>query len=335
MEKLQCKLIIHNNKKHLKQIFAGFIELEKKNIITLKKEVLNDSEYCYAEAIIDNKYRIIYDTMDSGEIFLPNVDFNKITYYFKRSYNKIIASQISNKIKPLGLNYSVDSKYGDYDDFYTKFKNILISIIKKKKTKFYIEDFEYNPKVNEDFKICFLTRVWDPKAKDIKDESFSREIEKINKFRVKCIKKCKEKYGEQFIGGLQDTEYARLHYKDLIVSNEFTDKSKFIECIKKSNVCVATTGLHNSIGWKLPEYVAASRAIITEELNYEITGKFKEGVNYLMFKDSDELIKNIEVLKSDKELLYNMMIKNNEYYNKFIRPDKLILNTLNMLQELN
>lgn len=38
--------------------------------------------------------------------------------------------------------------------------------------------------------------------------------------------------------------------------------------VKESDICITTTGLHRSIGWKFAEYIAASKAIVTEKLNY-------------------------------------------------------------------
>lgn len=37
--------------------------------------------------------------------------------------------------------------------------------------------------------------------------------------------------------------------------------------MKQSRICIATTGLHDSIGWKFAEYVVAGRTIVIEPLN--------------------------------------------------------------------
>ena len=98
--------------------------------------------------------------------------------------------------------------------------------------------------------------------------------------------------------------------------------------VKSSDICIATTGLHKSIGWKFGEYVAASRAIVTEKLHYEIPGDFKSGINYLEFSSEDELVHSIKKLIEDKCLRYEMMKNNHNYYLEYVRPDKLIMNTL-------
>ncbi len=91
---------------------------------------------------------------------------------------------------------------------------------------------------------------------------------------------------------------------------------------------MATTGLHNSIGWKFGEYVAASRAILSEPLIYGLPGNFEHGKNYLPFNNEDELLHKTYSLLKNKDELLDMMNSNFHYYNNFLRPDKLVLNTL-------
>jgi hypothetical protein len=91
---------------------------------------------------------------------------------------------------------------------------------------------------------------------------------------------------------------------------------------------VATTGLNKSNGWKLGEYVAFSKAIITEPLHFRVPGGFSQEINYLKFISPDELIDHAIRLFEDKKLRSEMMMSNYRYYQSFLRPDALILNSL-------
>jgi hypothetical protein len=93
-------------------------------------------------------------------------------------------------------------------------------------------------------------------------------------------------------------------------------------------ICIATNGLHDSIGRKFGEYVAASRAIVTEELRYQLPGIFSEGINHLEFSNSFDLIKNIQLLEKDRDFMYSMMKSNYNYYRSYLQPDLMVLNTL-------
>ncbi|ENO0816296.1 hypothetical protein PAK39_15700 [Proteus mirabilis] len=98
--------------------------------------------------------------------------------------------------------------------------------------------------------------------------------------------------------------------------------------MKEHEICITSTGLHKSTGWRFGEFVAASRAIISEPLNYVVPGNFD---NYLPFNNIEELYLAIEKLVNDKELRYDMMKRNNIYYNNYLKPDRLILNTITSL----
>lgn len=106
--------------------------------------------------------------------------------------------------------------------------------------------------------------------------------------------------------------------------NQKTTKISFLNSLQQHDICINTLGLHNSTGWKFAEYIAASRAIISEPLVYQSSGLI-EGNNYLSFTDSESMILGIETLLKNKS---QMMLNNYHYYNNFVRPDSLIMNSL-------
>ncbi|WP_063283150.1 hypothetical protein [Lactococcus cremoris] len=84
--------------------------------------------------------------------------------------------------------------------------------------------------------------------------------------------------------------------------------------VKESDICITTTGLHRSIGWKFAEYIAASKAIVTEKLNYSPGTELKANTNFLEFDTSEELINQVMKLVNNKKLLNAMKISNKSYY---------------------
>jgi hypothetical protein len=162
----------------------------------------------------------------------------------------------------------------------------------------------------------------------VSSEHFKIEIENINNFRIKCIRACRKEFGELFLGGLQRDGYSLSAAKDMVVPLHITEKKTFIDTIKDHNICIATTGLHDSIGWKFGEYVAASRAIVSEPLKYSVPGEFEIEKNYLVFNNEYELLEKIYILLNDKEKLLEIMNNNYHYYNNYLKPEMLVLNTL-------
>jgi hypothetical protein len=362
------KCTLYYNKKtntpHLRQIFTGFFELHKKGFIdvTLEHKDWLPSSYTHnlLMAVIDNKERVIYDVNDglywiygSKEENLRYFDetlASQSDFFFKRSYtDQLLQHQQfnSSKIYPLGFNYEVTSEANQMDKTHLSAKSWLKHRIKstrwtskllkvKSEKILQYHNFEYIPlSKNKQPKILFLTRLWAPdtvRSEKIKDAKLLEEavanLHEINKVRVESIKLCKKHFGDQFVGGLFADAYSTQNHLELIAPSEATNKENYLNIIKQSDICIATTGLHNSIGWKFAEYVAAARGIISEKLHYQLPGNFTSPTHYLEFETVDQLIANIYQLVENPDILRAMMQNNYNYYNLFVRPDNLVLNTL-------
>ena len=111
-----------------------------------------------------------------------------------------------------------------------------------------------------------MTQLWDPSHVDDNKKKIERKT--INDNRIELIKTLRKKYGTNFIGGLRESKYSKKYYSDLIVDKQFTNKNNYLKIIKTTDICITTTGLEGSFGWKFAEYVAASRAIVSEKSNF-------------------------------------------------------------------
>lgn len=335
MDKIRCHLIIHSKAGHLNQIYTGFSALEKQGYITLTTEKKLNTSKQILEVIVNKNIKVIYDTMDE-EGFYAATDMNieKIDYYFKRDFKKGVADKYKFKSFPLGLNYNVYSEYRNVLGVQDRLKNKIRKVIRKYKYNFYSKDFEQVPIAGDNPKICFLTRVWDINGKEIENDQIREERKEINEFRVECIKACKNEFGDNFIGGIEDSEFARNNYKDVIIEDKsITKRDNFLDLVKSCDICIATTGLHKSIGWKFGEYVAAARAIVTEPLYYELPGDIENNKNYIEFNTVDELINILKNLINNKDKRESLMETNFNYYNNYVKPDVLIKNSLKKIVE--
>jgi len=326
---------------HLSQIYNGFTKLEKAGIVRVKvKHVSGEQTKPILKVLVNNKYNVIYDTLDGLNWIKGSVEDNlnyfrnniNADFYFKRSFNQYVIDYAPEncRVFPLGLNYTMkdDGKFSG--NLKTNLKDILRNnfFISKyyNKSSFYSGDFEYYPIPLRDSKILFIARLWNPD--EVSLDHLKVEREHINKIRIESIRACRKEFGDSFIGGLQHDNFSMKHAKDLLLPFSLTNKENFLKTIKHCNICIATTGLHDSIGWKFGEYVAASRAIVSEPLKYQLPGFFSEGKNYLEFRNNSDLINSILVLQKDKDKMFSMMNSNFHYYNNYLQPDKLILNTI-------
>lgn len=315
---------------HCSQILTGFLSLEEKGLISVsikKNKLIEEQTENLAAVIVDyDGIRIVYDVMDGYQnpqgmrYLLGNSD-----YYFKRSFssklnNELFDEEYNKKIHRLGMNYLVSCANNPYNSM--SLRSVLFTLRGDKPNSYFInERFETTPvKKNGDFKILFLTRLWDHSIDN---------AEKLNEQRINIIRMLKKTYRDSFIGGIRSSELAKELAPDLVVSKQFTERANYLKLLRVADVCIGTLGLHQSTGWKTAEYVASSKAIVNEELFYEVPGSFSNGINYLSFSDEQECCNNVERLLADPEYLFNMKVENNKYYKNWLRPDVLIQNTLN------
>ena len=335
---------------HLMQIYAGLYALKNKGLIDLKVNFKksNKNTLPLTTAVINNKYKVVYDCLD-GLTWIPgNMDDNlahfkntyNVDFFFKRSYQS--AMQTSKpagcKVYPLGLNYNVqpdenllayNNSFKDKIEYLLKTNSWTSKVFGKR--FYYAKDFEFPPLHQGKDKILFITRLWSPE--EAKSEHSKHFRKHLNDVRIECIEACKKEYGKFFTGGIYREKYAEKNYPLFVMPDELTNKNSFLQSVKEHNICITTTGLHHSIGWKLAEYVAASRAIITEPLEFEVTGDFNEGKNYLQFTTAAEMLNKIEYLLSNKEATRQMMLDNYHYYNNYLKPENLVLNTFLKINE--
>jgi hypothetical protein len=351
---LKCQLV-YNKTAHLEQLYAGFVRLEKLGIIDLRVDNPAPGTQTWKGILfgtVNDQHKLIYDTLD-GLNWIPgtieeNLHYFKRTftadYYFKRSYTRQLkdVAPAGCKILPLGFNYRIRPPYSltkssmrDHFQQVVRRSYFASRMLRMNNDEMSLpsEDYEQQPILNKDVKILFLTRIWNPD--EFKDYPIKPSVETLNKSRIAAITTCRKEFGKIFCGGLTDDDFSRAHAKSLIAPLALTNKKQYLELVKEHAVCIATTGLHGSIGWKFAEYVAASRAIVSEPLLYEVPGGFKKDQNYLEFRDERELPARINALLDSRVAVMKMMQENYRYYNNYLKPENLVLNTLLQVLEEN
>ena len=326
---------------HLSQIYDGFETLRKQGIVdVMLSPQKKDPAMPILHVKVNDKFDIVYDTLDGLNWVDADLEGNmnyfneqvQADYYFKRSFNPILQYHAPRncKVFPLGLNCHFIAK----GKFPKSVKETIKDAIKEnfiverlhKKTNFNCNAFEFYPFRANENKILFYTRLWDPSLND--SIAIKRDRAQVNQDRINYIRTCRKEFGPLFNGGLEANPIALKTAKDLVMNPKVHTRSHFINKMRESNICLTSTGLFKSTGWKFGEYVAGARAIVSEPLHFELPGDFAVEKNYLSFQNTDELITSIQRLMEDKDLQFNIMNNNFQYYNNYVRPDKLVFNTL-------
>jgi hypothetical protein len=353
------------NGAHSRQIFTGFCELARSGAIDLGM-VEQDWNPDYEtenliKVTVNGDMDLLFDTNDGFYWIHDSVDRNidyfaerilpRFRYVFKRSCDPQMVGRFGDaaaKFQPLGLNYDVTSPCNAMDRRYYGWRDQLKKRVKRSAILcraldrvsdrlFHIQNFEHPPLPPPPElppRILLLTRLWDPVGEEVGSvaatvrESGARDRNSINRVRIECLEACRTAFAGHFTGGLSDTPYARRIAPHLIAAAGMTDKQSYMHLVKSSQICVASTGLHLSTGWRLGEYVAASRAIVSEKIHDDLPGDFRVGRNYLEFSTADELVGAIQRLVADRSLMSSLMWNNHGYYRAHVRPDSLVLNAL-------
>jgi hypothetical protein len=351
--KIVCELLSHSNSSHLQQIYTGFVLLHKSGAIELIQRIcktdfidkkkpphLQDGRVSHLKVLVNKEKVVYYDTHDSFEI--DGEAINEVDFYFKRSYSdtEVFKLRDKEKIFPLGLNYLVYSNGLDtfllrrtvLDNGFNKFYNSMIGLGLDRFPGGMIyapraDDLEFYPDFKLPPKVLFMARAFDPKVAKSEEKRQEREI--LNETRAHCIRLLKREFAARFLGGFMHESYPTEKFKDCLLSDgRLATKRNYMRLLKEFPICVTTTGLHGSIGWKLGEYVSYSKAIVTEPLNYRVPGRFERGVNYLDFTSAEACLEAVARLFQDQELRSELMMNNYRYHQSHLRPDSLVLNTL-------
>jgi hypothetical protein len=304
---------------------------------------LRDARSSHLKVIANGETVLYYDTHDSYEI--DREALQQVDFYFKRSYLDTECEKLGakGKVFPLGLNYLVYSDEADLfllqrtalDRGTERLYNSIIALGLDCFTAHLYAPRVRRLEVEPDFqlppRVLFMARAFEPSIAPSQEKREEREA--LNENRAKYIRILKREFGPRFLGGFMHDNYAKEKFKDcLLPDSGLSKKTRYMQLIREFPICIATTGLHGSIGWKLGEYASYSRAIVTEPLRYRLPGALDKEVNYLEFTSPQECVDAVSTLFRTPGLMYELMANNCRYYRQYVRPNSLVSNTLAMLR---
>lgn len=317
---------------HTSQIVTGFLLLARRQRIALTIEEAYDraEEYPHphlVEALAGGR-RIAFDMLDGYNLDPVAVTayLRRVDLYFKRSCstsrNECFPAEVRAKIRPLGFNYHVTCSGNPINPPPVEIKSLrkrIVGLLRPRPAEeggyFTTEKFERDAGrcvPAGKLKILFLTRLWD-----------GERNRAIDAMRIDIVRALRERYPRNFMGGVTDTPLARALCPELIVAETYTDRSRYLRLMQRCDICIGSTGLWDSIGWKTGEYVAAARAVVNERFVYEVP-EFREGVNYLAYTTAEECVAQVDFLMCRPDAVQRMKEANAAYYRDWLRPDALV-----------
>ncbi len=336
-----CELLTHSAQPHLQQIYTGFSALARAGVIELSERICPPpaGAHAWMVTVRVNGRTLVYDVADShliSEQCLVEADA-----YFKRSFLPHYVCSLGtdgSKVHPLALNYEVYPSHLDLTgarrDFLVRSGIRRFGAIRKAlriERDFVPRQHLFEGAAGEsgDARALFLTRAWNPMDTTCASGLSQRQREQINDMRARCIVGLRRHFGHRVLAGFAHTPFANERYRSLLVSDpRVNEKRNYLSLVARADVCVTTTGLHGSTGWKFAEYVALGKAIASEPIELKVPGDLIAGANYLAFSSADECVAMVDALLSNAARRLAMSRRNLAYYQQYLRPDNLVLNTL-------
>lgn len=248
--------------------------------------------------------------------------------YFKRSYCGAeiarLSAALQSKVVPFGMNYACHTSvkywraiggptFGKLRRAVSggpaAMKDALLQVLMIPRYQL----FELEPAVPLRPEIVFQTRVW------TEADCSTEAIEPLNESRVALVRALRQSFPKHFRGGVIPTKLARERYPDALTT-EPTRPAGYLTASRGSLIGISTRGLHHSTPFKLPEYLAGSKCVVSEPLRNELPEALEDGREVVWFGGVDECLAKCEELLRRPERARELRHNAWKYYQKHVAP---------------
>lgn len=163
--------------------------------------------------------------------------------------------------------------------------------------------------------VFFVSSLW-PHANCIMGTNVYRKL-----FIESCLRS-----GVNFEGGfwVSDSNHPQFQeFKHLTFNNRYT-LPDYIEKTKKSTLVFNTPAVHNCHGWKLGQFLAMNKAIISTPFQNKMPEDLVHGENIHFVKNEQELDAAVDKIISDKDYREKLEKGAKQYYLKYVTPVSVI-----------
>lgn len=348
-----CTIYASSYCEHLLQIYAGLYALQEAGAILVRQRFgaealrrrlggMADAKLLSPEAgalvvDIEGAGLVLFDVRDDAAGWMALAE--RLVLYAKRSFRSgaygADGHGTTAKFVPLGLNYAVSLERAGVQELLRCIAQVDRSSLSRK--RLLVALARTIPGVGRALGIptvgavaappdpgmppraIFLARTW--QEAEVRNPE---EVGPLNEMRAGCIRALRTRFGERFLGGFAPSAHARAAYPDCVAdAGVSTRRSHYLKRLRSFPVCVATRGLADSIGWKFAEYVALSKAIVTEPLRFEPPGPIAAGENYLEFDSPEACVQRVGELMEDGGARLRMMESNRRYHAEYGTPQAI------------
>lgn len=351
---VDCRLRITPGAMMYSAILAGLAGLARDGRIRLELELVpyatpldhgpwavRDKDRPQPVLEVEGGGRAVLDAHDGAE--LEPQDLQDHDLYFKRSLRpEALLLPGGERLRPLGLLNDVRNDFLDRHELASELATAGSSLARGRALLRWLAwqgaarlglggrpnlaRMHAAPVPGQPQRVLMMARLWDPADVPAEEpaERAAREI--LNQQRIDCIRALRRAFGARFHGGLYPDAFAQRVAPDLLLpSPRAASRREFLRQVRRHAVCVTSAGLRGSIGFRMAEFVAFSRAIVTEPLPHALPGDFAPGRNYLEYRTPDQCVARVAQLFDRADLRDRMAQRNWSYYTDWMRPERLAL----------
>ena len=298
--------------------------------ISFKKSPYNsikqkDNLFLFSVVKEDDLYNFVIDFADSSRInenayIWCNV-YGKINYNLTNGKysdtSKLVIIPPSFGVKIWGIYNVLHRTLFHYLKFYPNsgFKNLLSNYITQKNR---LTLSEYRNQNSDNKYIFFTATLWN-KQNHCYDET------EMNNYRANFIRACKRIPDIKFEGGFAPNTEKGM-YTDLFMDNRITI-NEYVEKINRSACVFNTPAVFSCHGWKLGEYLALGKAIISTPLKNELPKPLEHGINvHFVSGEESEMIDVIKRICLDNDYRRKLETGAYQYWRDYGHPKNAINN---------
>lgn len=255
------------------------------------------------------------------------------SHYSKNDYPKIVSLVPSFGIDVYGkykcwlvaletllrsFNHIVDrtewdaSKGKDVYNFYKNIKHHIGRCVKTHNSRLKYDDYISENNSSDNY-VFFLSTLW-------YNDAYNKNDEGVNKRRADFIRAVKNNSYITFEGGLLAGKLSSNElFKDVITYNGVSMKD-WIEKTKKSSFVFNTPAFWNCHGWKLGEYLALGKCIISTPLSNDLPEPLVHGENIHFVDSYDSMCEAIDYIQKNPEYKHKLEQGARDYWNKYGTP---------------
>ncbi|CAM3113988.1 glycosyltransferase family protein [Flavobacterium frigoris] len=267
----------------------------------------------------DLNIKLIIDSTDSNVISSEELMWCDV--YGKVNYNSCsIPEEYSHKIKPIGPSFAIKIWSLPFGIFmflinFVKFhesisnKREFLANYWRQNNRLPLEAYQSSTSV--DNYVFFAGSIW-------KNERMT------NLARSKFIEACKKNSTIVFEGGFTPrNDGDNLYFDNLVVSKRYSLK-QYLKNSKRSTIVFNTPAVLSCHGWKLGEFLALGKVIVTTKHINILPADLENNVEVVYVNDIDLIENDVKAILQNKQLRVNLGKNARTYFETYLAPKSVI-----------